>query len=207
MLLRVNYEKAFNRMEHSVCIQMLSRLGASDGSIALVRSFLEERSMPITIDGHRAPSVPLLRGSPQGSGLGCLLYCITTQLLTLDMRGDRAGEGGGPEAFLYVDDTTLFDVASMDRVVRHCSVARTVETFNDLQLGNDLDELSGRASAIGMKINEGKTQLLVISSPNGCTTVASFTTGEGTVVGSVNKLRLVGFILGIARTLGNTCKL
>ena len=99
VLLGVDYKKTFNRMEHSVCIQTLSRLGASDGSIALVCAFLKERSMTI-IEGHRAPSVPLLRGSSQGSVLGCLIYCTTRQLLTSDLRADRAAEGGGPEAFL-----------------------------------------------------------------------------------------------------------
>ena len=41
----VDYAKAINRMEHSVCLEMLHRLGRSDGSIALVCVFLEERSM------------------------------------------------------------------------------------------------------------------------------------------------------------------
>lgn len=34
------------------------------------------------VDGHCTGEVPILRGSPQGSVLGCLLYCISTQRLT-----------------------------------------------------------------------------------------------------------------------------
>ena len=198
VLLGVDYEKAFNRMEHSVCIAKLRALGASVGSVALVRAFLEQRGMTITLDGHRAPAVPLLRGSPQGSILGCLLYFITTQLLTSNLRGGdlNAGGGGSPQAFLYVDDTTLLDVVGMDKAVRHCTVGKTVEAFPELEVGRDFEVLTTRADDIGMKINGKKTQLLVISPPNGCTTGATITAADGSVINSVERLRLVGFTFG-----------
>ena len=152
VLLGFDYEKVFNRMEHAVCLDKLRVLGASAGSISLVRAFLEKRCMTITVDGHKAAPVPLLRGSPQGSVLGCLLYCITTQLLTRNLRG--ADTNGGPSAFLYVDDTTLNDVADLGNASRHCIVGQTVEALGNLALGGVFDELSGRAEEIGMRIND-----------------------------------------------------
>ena len=195
VLLGVDYEKAFNRMEHSVCLDKLRALGASEGSISLVRAFLEERSMTIKIDGYRATPVPLLRGSPQGSVLGCLLYCITTQLLTSGLRGAASGDGK-PSAFLYVDDTTLVDEVRLEEASRHCTTNKTVELFEGLELANDFATLSGKAADIGMKINEKKTQLLVISPPNGCSTRAEFTTQDGNRIESVDEMRLVGFTFG-----------
>ena len=194
VLLGVDYEKAFNRMEHAVCLDKLRSLGASDGSISLVRAFLHGRCMTVTVDGHKAEPVPLLRGSPQGSVLGCLLYCITTQLLTTNLRGADANRG--PSAFLYVDDTTLVDVADLESASRHCTVRQTVQAIEDLELGEDFDELSRRADEIGMRINDKKTQLLVISPPNGCDTTAEFSTREGHLIKSVESLRLVGFTFG-----------
>ena len=47
-----------------------------------------------------------------------------------------------------------------------------------------------------MKINEKKTQLLVISPPNGCNTVASLEAGNGITITSVSRLKLVGFTFG-----------
>ena len=41
--------------------------------------------MTIKIDDYQAPPREVRRGSPQGSVLGCLLYCITTQRLTLNL--------------------------------------------------------------------------------------------------------------------------
>ena len=159
VLLGVDYEKAFNRMEHSVCLDKLRMLGASEGSISLVRAFLEDRSMTINIDGHRVAPVPPRRGSPQSSVLGCLLYCITTQLLTSNLRG-AGRDSGGPTAFLYVDDTTLVDEALLAGASRHCTTNKTVKLFANLELGEDFGTLSDRAGDIWMKINEKKTQLL-----------------------------------------------
>lgn len=91
VLLGVDYEKAFNRMEHGVCLEQLMILGASPGSLLLVKAFLENREMTVIIEGHRPTPIPIKRGSPQGSVLGCLLYCVTTQLLTAGLRQDRVG--------------------------------------------------------------------------------------------------------------------
>ena len=213
VLLGVDYEKAFNRMEHSVCLDRLRRLGASEGSIFLVSAFLRGRRMTISIDGFSATPVPINRGSPQGSVLGCLLYCVATQLLT---HGLRDGQGllnffpqddhpeGGVEfweddnsaVFLYVDDTTLFDSVRMSEAVRHCTTSKTTETFQQLRVAGDLNELTRRAEEIGMSINERKTQLLVVSPPNGCETTAVIATGNGGQIKSSGTLKLVGFTFG-----------
>ena len=81
-LLGVDFEKAFNRMDHGHCISQLKRLGASDESLRLVKSFLSDRKMSLTLQGIHCGTRDIIRGSPQGSVLGCLLYCITTQHLT-----------------------------------------------------------------------------------------------------------------------------
>ena len=220
VLLGVDYEKAFNRMDHAVCITQLQKLGASPGSVSLVRAFLEKRRMTITIDGARAEPVEILRGSPQGSVLGCLLYCITTQQLTDELnRPDRhqyfpqsgpndsfepfwEEENLAAAAFLYVDDTTLFDSPSLDMAARHITTSRTREHFDELAVGAVFAGLSSRADDIGMKINQKKTQLLVISPPNGCDTTGSFTAEDGHKVESAENMRLVGFTFGTTPDAG-----
>ena len=220
ILLGVDYEKAFNRMEHAVCLQQLNKLGASQGSISLVRAFLEDRVMTITIDGVRAPSVPILRGSPQGSVLGCLLYCVTTQNLTspdnlaggerpryfpqdssddegVDFWSDMARPAARPpEAFLYVDDTTLFQTVPLASATRHFTEATTIEELENLELERTLKNLEKRATDTGMKINGKKTQLLVISPRNGCVTSAAIQVSNEAAIRSQETMKLVGFTFG-----------
>ena len=78
-LLSLDFEKAFNRMDHGHCLRQLKKLGASMKSITLAASFLENRVMSLTIQGIHCGERKIIRGSPQGSVLGCLLYCLTTQ--------------------------------------------------------------------------------------------------------------------------------
>ena len=210
-------------MDHGVCLTQLKRLGALDSSIALVESFLKDRRMTFSIGDFTPEAVPILRGSPQGSVLGCLLYCVTTQSLTDDLEGadpeevvvvdfypqdretwERSGPGadglismnGRLTSFKYIDDTTLFEPASMEDAVRHISAGPTVETFENLRLGPAFRVLKRRSEEIGMRINTRKTQLLVISPRNGCLTRASLEVGENEPTNSIDQLKLVGFHFG-----------
>ena len=217
VLLGVDYEKAFNRMEHSVCLQELSDLGASAGSISLVRAFLEHRCMTVTLNGIKARRVAIQWGSPQGSVLGCFLYCATTLRLTSGREAaPQAGffpqdssddeevvfwEGAAQvtrptKLFLYVDNTTLFQSAPLARAKRHLTTQATREELDNLELEPVFNRLEEDAEKIGMKINGKKTQLLVISPPNGCITTASLRTAEGEEIEYQSTLKLVGFTFG-----------
>lgn len=182
--------------------------------------------MTITINGVRAPPVTIQRGSPHGSVLGCLLLCVTTQHLTSkDSIGNAAlpryfPQGSSddcvefwrdteraatrsPEAFLYVDDTTLFQPVPLVAATRHFTSSTTVEEQQDLKLEGVLHDLEQRATAIGIKINGKKTQLLVISPRNGCLTSASLCAGDGVVIQSQETMKLVGLTFGDSPNTGS----
>ena len=207
LILGVDYEKA--------CLDQLRSLGASEGSISLVRAFLENRKMQIVVDEHRGVPVNIERGSPQGSVLGCFLYCATTQNLTKRLRpgpaerrpvDDASGPDGNagkhePSVFMYVDDTTLTDIVGTEEATLHLSTARANVHLDNLALERDFHTLEERANQICMKINAKKTQLLVIAPPNGYKTTASINTGELTIQ-SVDTLKLVGFTFGSRPDMG-----
>ena len=205
-LLGVDYEKAFNRMEHSACLSKLVELGASEGSLSLVQAFLEGRTMQITIDGHTSAPVPIQRGSPQGSVLGCLLYCATTQKLTEELRRGHDGSvAAGPAVFMYVDDTTLVDVVQTEKATLHLTTAATKAHFEDLALEEDFAVLEGRAEEIKMKVNAKKTQLLVIAPSNGNDHSAAINTEQHRIE-SVETMKLVGFTFGNKPGVGEHVK-
>ena len=202
VILGIDYEKAFNRMEHRACLEKLRLLGASEGSISLVRAVLEDRVMQISVDGHQADAVPIQRGSPQGSVLGCLLYCVTTQSLTRGLR-DEAGTAGShkPAVFMYVDDTTLVDIVPTSDAAVHITTAITAAHLGRLALEGDFGKLNRRAEEIGMRINAKKTQLLVVAPPNGYHTTAGLDANDEEIA-SVDRLKLVGFTFGSRPDVG-----
>ena len=85
IVLRIDYEKAFNRLDHAECLEQLRLLGASGASLNLVRSFLTGRTMCVKVGNQLTSRRVLSGGSPQGSILGCYLYCSATQHVGLSL--------------------------------------------------------------------------------------------------------------------------
>ena len=85
VVLGIDYQKAFNRLNHRECLAQLERLGASNQSLALVKSFLTGRRVRVKVDGTLSDCKSLNGGSPQGSILGCYLYCAATQQINLKL--------------------------------------------------------------------------------------------------------------------------
>ena len=112
VVLGIDFEKAFNRLDHGECLRQLERLGASGPSLELIRSFLTNRSMQVKIGSSLTDPKPLQGGSPQGSILGCYLYCATTQLIAIrrpDPRGvaPLAPPGQPPQRQARTSQTSL----------------------------------------------------------------------------------------------------
>ena len=98
LVLGIDFEKAFNRLDHGECLSQLAQLGASKPSIALTNSFLAGRSMRVRVGSNLSRARALLGGSPQGSILGCYLYGAATQRLNLDLPRTPADANTPPPA-------------------------------------------------------------------------------------------------------------
>ena len=107
IVLGIDFEKAFNRLDHRECVRQLQLLGADRSSVALVHSFLEGRCMRVKIAGELSDPRPLSGGSPQGSILGCYLYCAVTQQLNcrLPTRPTTNNTSPQPPAQLVTSDS------------------------------------------------------------------------------------------------------
>ena len=80
-LTSIDFEKAFNRMDHHQCLKALSDHNASPATIALVSAFLCKRTMSVRVGNQYSDPRPVQGGSPQGSILGNYLFCLTTDAL------------------------------------------------------------------------------------------------------------------------------
>ena len=275
-LMSIDFEKAFNRMDHDSCLVALHQLGAKDEDIELVACFLRNRTMQVKIgDTYSAPrTVP--GGSPQGSILGNFLFCATSDEFTtteiatndtnhapqiqpvngveeaggedveVDEDGDASsfdsdhGEGpnfrffrpnprritdelerslrmpqaerdailGIPENWIskpatvmaYIDDLNVIEKIRHSDAVANFSVHKQVTHAHAPQSESFFKQISVRAAELKMRVNEGKTQVLCISSSKS-STVKSYIDGESRV-GSGDELKILGFWFGTAPGVG-----
>ena len=81
-LLSIDFSKAFNRMDHSECIKALVEAGVDEGWTRVVQAFLHGRTMSVHINDTISTKRRVPGGAPQGSVLGCYLFCATTDRLS-----------------------------------------------------------------------------------------------------------------------------
>ena len=72
----VDFSKAFNRQNHLILIEMLSKLGVPGWLLQVVIGFLDKREMEVTFDGETSGRKRLPGGGPQGTILGLFLFLI-----------------------------------------------------------------------------------------------------------------------------------
>ena len=83
-LISLDFQKAFNRMDHSVCINALASRGASNQTLKIVTSFLSGRSMRIKLGDKFSSSRSTPGGAPQGTKAGNFLFCASVDGIDRD---------------------------------------------------------------------------------------------------------------------------
>ena len=66
----VDYAKAFNRLSFQECLWSVAKKGASTDLLAILASFLTNRTMSVRIEQDWSLPLPVFGGIPQGSILG-----------------------------------------------------------------------------------------------------------------------------------------
>ena len=81
-LMSVDFSKAFNRLNHTACLKKLAEKNASNQTIGLVCAFLNGRKMCVRTGSTTSKERDVAGGSPQGTKLGNLLFCIAIDDIT-----------------------------------------------------------------------------------------------------------------------------
>ena len=129
---------------------LLSRLrkyiGLRDTALNWFRSYLSQRQQSVLINGVKSKTVPLSCGVPQGSVLGPILFTIYPLPL-----GDIIRKHG-LKFHMYADDCQLYTSFSMS----------TNEAVSSMQMA--IDDIRAWYAANMLKLNDDKTEMLVIGS-------------------------------------------
>ena len=80
-LASIDFEKAFNRVDHQECLLSAQRMGASPPTLKMIRAFLTERTMSVKVNQAKSSPRYVQGGSPQGSIIANYLFCIVSHQL------------------------------------------------------------------------------------------------------------------------------
>jgi hypothetical protein len=81
IILKIDFEKAFDKVEYSAILAMLQAKGFGPKWISLVKSFLYSASTSVLLNGVPGKKITCKRGVRQGDSLSPLLFVSTSELL------------------------------------------------------------------------------------------------------------------------------
>ena len=126
ILLSLDQEKAFDRVDRSFLMNTLQRFGFGPFFRRWISSLYSQASMRVIVNGFLTDSIPINRGVRQGDSLSPLLYILCAETLAANIRHDQTIQafllpGAGGRYFKiqeYADDSTCFvkDVYSLNRL-------------------------------------------------------------------------------------------
>ena len=146
-LVSLDFEKAFNRLNHDSCIKALKDHNASTTSIKLVHAFLSGRRIRARVGTTLSDALDIKGGSPQGPILGNLLFTLTTDDLTstIEYHGTDLNAGFEQGSIVQVD-TNLARITSPEN---------SDYGINNITVISDISELSAPFHANGSITGEG----------------------------------------------------
>lgn len=98
-LLLLDLSKAFDCLPHSLVIAKLSNYGMSPAAVRLMADYLTDRKQRVKVSGSVSSWLPILKGVPQGSVLGPVIFNLFVNDIFTEIRDGKI--------FNYADDNSV----------------------------------------------------------------------------------------------------
>ena len=154
-LVLLDLSAAFDTVDHQLLLSDFSDCGVEGTALSLLESYLENREQCVAIGKSRSEPTTFQYGVPQGSVLGLILFTVYTGTLAFLL------EAHGVSYHFFADDTQLYiRVEDIDEAIHRLS-----SLFSDLKIWMARRKL---------KLNDGKTEIIVIQGNLKNVSVANF---------------------------------
>jgi retron-type reverse transcriptase len=155
IIIKLDFEKAFDLVEHSAVLTMLKHMGFGDKFLSWIKMILTTASTSIILNGVPGKSIRCKRGVRQGDPLSPLLFVAAAELLqiiinhawennTISLPIDES-YGQSYPILQYADDTLLIMPAEPTQILE---LKRILKDFTD---------------ATGLSINYHKSSMVPIN--------------------------------------------
>ena len=113
MIISIDAEKAFDKIQHSLMIKTLQKAGIEETYLNIVKAIYDKCSASITLKGEKLKTFPLKSGTRKGCPLSPLLFIIVLEVLATAIRAEKEVKGiqiGKEEVklSLFADDMIVY---------------------------------------------------------------------------------------------------
>ena len=181
----IDFSKSFSRCSHMQILDSYRQVKASQWLIDMHAAFLMGRTMSVKVGTHISVPKQVTGGAVQGSVFGVLDHNVV--LNNLDDEVDPT-----THVAKYVDDMTLIETVPAE-VETEVNVEgnRPLHIIKPKTIKQSFMKIKIKSESKGLKINEGKTQLLSVSSAY-YDTQAQIEIDDDKIV-SQSELKMLGF--------------
>ena len=144
----LDYEKAFDTVQHEPLVQILRQTGLDDKDIRIIQNLYWHQEAEVRVGGdQKTESFRVMRGVRQGCVLSPLLFNMYLEkVFSIAMEGEEIGipvNGKRISNLRYADDSAIIteSMADMQRIV---------------------EKISNTGQEYGVRINVGKTKLMFV---------------------------------------------
>lgn len=144
----VDYEKAFDKVQHEKLISILRKTDLDERDIRCIQNLYWQQKADVRTNGYTTDDVEIRRGVRQGCILSPLLFNLYSEAVF-----DEAMEDG--DAGIKVNGTRINNIRYADDSVL------LADSLEDLQ--KMMNHLNRASIKYGLKINTAKTKFMVVS--------------------------------------------
>ena len=207
----LDLSKAFNRVDHNLIIQDLFDMKCPSWLLKIIFSYLTNRSLIVSYRGATASPQPLPAGSPQGTVLGVIVFIVKVNGLALRPPIPRSIPPPNKQEDKSVNVKYLDDSSSACSInLKKCLIPDPDEREKPLNyheknklilpkannpLQAHLDEIFTFTQEQNMKINQGKTKLMLFNLTKNWQFPPEMGFEEGEKLECVRQSKILGLVI------------
>ena len=93
MIISIDAQKAFDKIQHPFMIKTLQKMGIEEIYLNIVKAIYDKPKANINLNGEKLKEFPLRSGTRQGCPLSPLLFNIVLEVLATAIREEKEIEG------------------------------------------------------------------------------------------------------------------
>ena len=113
MIISIDAEKAFDKIQHPFMIKTLQKMGTEGTYVHIVKAICDKLTANIILSGEKLKAFPIRSGTRQGCPLSPLLFKIFLEFLAIAIREEKEIKGiqirkEEVKLSLFADDMILY---------------------------------------------------------------------------------------------------